>query len=265
MRIGRMAFAFVAAACVVAAAPRFEAGESGAVTRVVDGDTLELDGGLVVRLAQIEAPRVRADDPAGAAAAAALTALVQGKTVQLRYGGLRRDRRGRALAQVFVPQGLMKEPLWVQADLLRQGHAKVHTYADNRAEIAALWSAEREARRARRGLWASPRHQVRFATPEALKGGEGTFQLMEGKVEQASQRGSVLFLNFGQDSETDVTAIVPERAFALWRGGAADLMALQGRTIRVRGFVRMNNGPAVWLDHPEQIEFVVAPSQVAGR
>jgi micrococcal nuclease len=243
------------------AAPRFESGESGIVASITDGDSFVLDSGLEVRLAQIEAPRVRPGDTWGPVATAALEKLIKGKRVELRYGGLRRDRSGRAIAQVFVPQGMGRDPTWVQTELLRSGIARVHTYADNRAAIAELWGAEREARRAGRGVWSAPAYQVRFATPQALQGGVGSFQLAEGKVESASQRGTVIFLNFGTDNKTDVTAVIPERAFALWPGGAPDLLALQGRSIRVRGYVRNSNGPALWLDHPEQIEYIVGPTR----
>jgi micrococcal nuclease len=246
---------------LAAGAPRFEGGENGIVASIVDGDSFVLDSGLEVRLAQVEAPRVRPGDTWGPQATASLERMLKGKRVELRYSGLRRDRRGRAIAHVFIPQGLGKEAVWVQGEMLRSGIARVHTYADNRAAIAELWGAEREARRAGRGIWSAPAYQVRFATPEALQGGIGSFQLAEGRVESASQRGTVIFLNFGTDNKTDVTAVIPERAFSLWPGGAAELLALQGRSIRVRGTVRNSNGPAMWLDHPEQIEYIMGPSR----
>lgn len=249
---------------LTAAAPRFEAGETGIVASIVDGDSFVLDSGLEVRLAQIEAPRVRPGDTWGPQATASLERMIKGKRVELRYGGLRRDRRGRAIAHVFIPQGMGREAVWVQTEMLKSGIARVHTYADNRSAIAQLWGAEREARRAGRGVWSAPAYQVRFATAEALQGGIGSFQLAEGRVESASQRGSVIFLNFGTDNKTDVTAVIPERAFSLWPGGAGELLALQGRSIRVRGYVRNSNGPALWLDHPEQIEYIMgAPGSPA--
>jgi micrococcal nuclease len=250
---------------LTASAPRFESGESGVVASIVDGDNFVLDSGLEVRLAQIEAPRVRPGDTWGPQATASLERMIKGKRVELRYGGLRRDRRGRALAQVFIPQSMGRDATWVQEELLKSGIARVHTYADNRSAIAELWGAEREARRAGRGVWSAPAYQVRFATPQALAGGIGTFQLAEGRIESASQRGSVIFLNFGTDNKTDVTAVVPERAFSLWRGGAAELLALQGRSIRVRGYVRNSNGPSMWLDHPEQIEYIIGPTREPAR
>lgn len=245
---------------ITAAAPSFERGEAGKVSKVLDGDSFVLDSGLEVRLAEVEAPRIRPGDSWGPRATRDLEGLILGKRVELRYDGLRRDRRGRAIAHVFVPQGLGKEAVWVQSALLKNGLARVHTYADNRRAIGDLWQAEREARRAGKGIWTAGPYQVRFATPEALQGGINSFQLMEGKVEKASQRGKVIFLNFGTDEKTDVTAIVPEAAFARWRGGAQSILALQGRTIRVRGYVRNSNGPSVWVDHPEQIEFIMTPA-----
>jgi micrococcal nuclease len=262
-KIGKFVALTLGFLALTGAAHRFEGGESGIVSSIVDGDSFILDSGLEVRLAQIEAPRVRPGDTWGPQATATLERMLKGKRVELRYGGLRRDRRGRAIAHVFIPQGIGREATWVQTELLRAGIARVHTYADNRSAIAELWGAEREARRANRGVWSAPTYQVRFATPQALQGGIGSFQLAEGKVESASQRGTVIFLNFGTDNKTDVTAVIPERAFALWPNGAADLLALQGRSIRVRGYVRNSNGPAMWLDHPEQIEYIIGvPSPV---
>lgn len=261
LKLGVIAIGFL---LLSGAAPRFETGERGVVTTIIDGDSFVLDSGLEVRLAQVEAPRVRPGDTWGPQASAALERMIKGKQVELRYSGLRRDRRGRAIAQVFVPQSGGREDLWVQTELLRAGIARVHTYADNRAAIGEMWGAERQARRAGRGVWSAPAYQVRFATPKALQGGVGSFQLAEGRVESASQRGKVIMLNFGTDNKTDVTAIIPERAYGLWQGGADSLLALQGRSIRIRGYVRNSNGPSIWLDHPEQIEFIMEQGRTAG-
>ena len=47
---------------IAAAAPNFERGETGKVSKVLDGDSFVLDSGLEVRLAAVEAPRVRPGD-----------------------------------------------------------------------------------------------------------------------------------------------------------------------------------------------------------
>jgi micrococcal nuclease len=244
--------------------PSLASGEQGRVARVLDGDSFVLENGLVVRLASIEAPRLRSADRVSVASRDALTALVQGKTVQLQYGGLRRDSRGRALAHAVVTQE-GGERLWVQEAMLEQGHARVHTYADNRIGVEDLWRAERLARRSSRGVWQSPAYQIRFATPEALGGAPNTFQIFEGRVISAQKRGSVIYLNFGTDQTTDVTATIPERSWSLWDGGEQAILTLQNRVIRIRGLVRNSNGPMVWVDHPEQVEYILTAAQLAAR
>ena len=118
-----------------------------AEVRVVDGDTLRL-GDRTVRLAKIDAPERgqtcgdaggRGFD-CGAAAAEALSRLVNGRSVVCLVGG--RDRFGRGLGQCTAGG------VDLNAGLVRAGWALA--YADDPG-LAAL---EVEARRAARGLWA---------------------------------------------------------------------------------------------------------------
>lgn len=257
---------------LIALAPFWQGGEKGVVARVIDGDSFVLNSGIMVRMAQIEAPRIRSGDNAGVEARAALHNLIAGKTVELKYGGMRRDRSGRALAQVFISTGILSEPVWVNTEMLKVGHARVRTYYDNRARIEDFWLAEREARRSGRGIWQNSAYQVRFATPEALVGAEGSFQLIEGRIVAIEQTDRLIKLYFGSDKATSVAALVPMRAWPLWEGGINSILALEGRDLRIRG--RINpaqnaretksknrnfpaHGPQIWLDHPEQIEFII--------
>lgn len=261
-------FAFCA---IIALAPFLQNGERGKVARVLDGDSFVMESGLIVRMAQIDAPRIRSNDPEGFAARAALNSFVAGKDVQLKYGGLRRDRSGRALAMVFISTGVMQEPIWVNQEMVRIGYARVHTYPDNRVLVPELWQAEREARRAGRGIWSNRAYQVRFATLSALVGAENSFQLVEGKVADVVQDGNLIRLLFGDEGTTNVAAVIPQRSWEMWGGGVPELMALKGHDIRVRGRVQGSapartsikgktypaHGPQIWLDHPEQIEFII--------
>jgi endonuclease YncB( thermonuclease family) len=95
-------------ASVASACEGLRDGPKGTVTQIVDGDTLMLDNGLVVRLIGIQAPhlglgRPGLDDwPKAAASKQALSDLTLNKPVLLRYGGEQKDRYGRLLAQVFL-------------------------------------------------------------------------------------------------------------------------------------------------------------------
>ena len=62
------------------------------------------------------------------------------------------------------------------------------------------------------------------------------------------------YLNFGTDWKTDFTVVVPPDAVRLFRREGVDIPSFQGRTVRVRGWLRWYNGPQMEVTHPEQIE-----------
>src|SRR5882724_2082774 len=238
-----------------AAAPDTPAEESVRVAAVVDGDTLALVDGRRVRLAGIDAPR----PPLGVAkdmiwhqaeaAKAALAGLAQDRVVTLRYGGAPSDRYGRVLAQLYREDGL-----WLQGEMLRRGLARVHSYADNRALVADMLSAEDEARQARRGLWRDPVYAVRRAE-EAGRFIE-SFQLVEGTIVDVAKVKGQVFLNFALDWHSAFTAHLPRSALPLFRESGLDPSSLKGATVRLRGWVRFDARPMIDVTHPEQIELL---------
>ncbi|SDG36072.1 thermonuclease family protein [Roseospirillum parvum] len=235
-------------------------GEPGVVARVLDGDTVDLDDGRRVRLLAIQAPEMNygrgTPEPFAEAATAALVELAEGRRVTPHFDRARHDRHGRLLAHLVRADGL-----WLEAELIDRGLARVYTFADNRALGPALLRREAAARQARRGLWADSRHAIRAATAVArLLGEVGTFQLVEGTVRDAARVRDHIYLNFGPDWRTDFTVRVDEPAWPLFqqafRGLGVDLLALEGRTVRARGWLRNRNGPMLVLDHPERLEVV---------
>jgi endonuclease YncB( thermonuclease family) len=227
----------------------------GTVAEVIDGDTIGLDDGSIVRLAGIEAPKPppgRRDGrswPLADAARAVLRELARGKPVTLVFGGTREDRYGRRLAQVYLADGT-----WLEGELLKRGLARVHTLEDNRARAAEMLALERAARTARRGLWAERAYRVR--RPEEAGADADSFQLVEGTVLSVAAARGQTYLNFGPDYRTDFTVVVPGRARRLFADAQIDLAALAGRRVLVRGWIMLRNGPMIELTHPESIEIV---------
>ena len=135
------------------------AGETGQLRSVSDGDTLYLDSGLKVRLAAIQAPKLPLGRegfkawPLGEESKAALEKLTKGKTLQLFYGGERRDRYDRALAQVYSLDGEGTKNIWLQEEMVRLGMARVYTWPDTFQDSEKLYAAEVKARDAKRGIW----------------------------------------------------------------------------------------------------------------
>lgn len=238
-------------------------GPKGVVREVVDGDTVLLDNGLVVRLIGIQAPKLAlgrdgfSDWPKGEAAKAALAGLVLDRSVLLRYGGEETDRYGRVLAQLYVTDAA---PLWAQQEMLRAGMARVYSFADNRACLPELMAAETKARAGTLGIWSDPYYRVRRADrPDELVALAGHYELVEGRVLKAEKTGGLTYLNFGRIWKDDLTVVIDAKALRLFAEARLDPLKLGGALVRVRGWVDDRDGPRIAVTHPEQIEILAIP------
>jgi micrococcal nuclease len=248
----------------VAAVPACEGlrdGPRGTVTEIVDGDTLLLDTGRVVRLIGTQAPKLalgrpdHEDWPGGQAAKAALIALALNKPVLLRYGGAEVDRYGRTLAHAYILSG--DSPVWVQEAMVGQGQARVYSFPDNRACLGALYAAESRARADGLGIWRDSHYRVRRADrPQELAALAGRYELVEGRILNAERVGTQVFLNFGRYYKEDFTAVIDARALRLFAETGLDPAGLGDALVRVRGWVEERNGPLIPVTHPEQIEIL---------
>ena len=239
-----------------AAPPGLHPGGEARVREVIDGDTVLLDDGAQVRLVGIQAPKL----PLGRAgfrawpladeAETALEEIVLSKTVSLAYGGARTDRHGRRLAHLHV----VGTGSWVQGEMLRRGLARVYTFPDNRALAAEMLERERQAREERRGIWREPFYRI--LSPDTAGRHVDSFQLIEGRVLAVVTVKGRHYLNFGPDWRTDFTISVGPEASRLFRAANMDLGSLEGRRVRVRGWLAFRNGPSIEATHPEQLELL---------
>lgn len=232
-------------------------GPRGTVASVVDGDTVILDTGMVIRLIGTQAPKLALDRdgfapwPKAEEAKAALAKLTLGQAVRLRYGGEREDRHGRALGQLFIEGA----GTWVQAQMIAGGWARVYSFPDNRKCLAELMAAETQARTMKLGIWSDPYYTVRRADrPEAIAALEGHYELVEGRALVAEKAGGRIYLNFGRHWKEDFTAVIDGPAIARFKDAGLDPLVLGGALVRVRGWVDNRDGPRIEVTHPEQIE-----------
>jgi micrococcal nuclease len=121
------------------------------VIRVIDGDTIELEGGVKVRYIGIDTPEtVHPSKPVqfmGKEASAFNRQLVEGKDVRLEYDVQRTDKYGRTLAYVYVGD------TFVNAELVKQGYAQIMTIPPNVKYQDLFLKLQKEAREAKLGLW----------------------------------------------------------------------------------------------------------------
>lgn len=236
--------------CVHAAAAGGEA-----LAAVEAGATLVLASGQAARPAGILVPL--APEPLARAARQAAERLFAGRRVLLVPDGTA-DRHGRILADIFAA-GEGGGPLWLQHELVRNGLARVDPFGDNRACIRALLAAEEAARRARQGLWRDPAFAVRAADrPDELNRFIDTFQIIEGRpVSIGTSRGRV-YLNFGRRWRSDFTGFMSARDAARLAAAGRAPDRLDGRLLRLRGYLEADGGPMLRLTHPDQIEVIDA-------
>jgi len=124
------------------------------VTRVIDGDTIVVDGVGTVRLIGVDTPETvdprRPVQYFGKEASDFTKQLATGKHVRLDFDQDRTDRYGRTLAYVY----LQPENLLLNAEIIRQGYGFAYTQFPFRM-MEQFRALEREAREAGRGLWAT--------------------------------------------------------------------------------------------------------------
>ena len=239
-----------------------KAGEAGRVSRIIDGDSfvlaLETGEELSVRLATVQAPmtaqRAAQAWPYASESKAGLTALIKGRDVQLYYGGERRDRYGRVIAQVYTLDSHGESDLWVQGEMVRLGLARVFSWKGELADMAALYALETEARRRSRGLWTDPFYEVRKPDPDPLAQYVDSLQIVEGIITSTADVRGRIYLNFGADYKTDFTIAIAKKHAKQF--AAIDPVSLTGARVRVRGWIELINGPMIWLDHPGRLEIL---------
>lgn len=217
------------------------------VNRIIDGETLGLDDHSELRLIGALAPRamdIGAEFESWTAenrTREALTAFVLGKSIELRFGDERQDRYGRLQAQAFLVEADQRR--WVQGYLLQHGLARAYTQAGNRGCANELIAAERGAREARLGLWAEAAYQVRQAgSARELLPYRATFQVVEGQVARVAHVRGVIHLSFGRNWRQAFSVSLPNRGRILLGRFAADPKELEGRHVRVRGWIEGGKG-----------------------
>ena len=211
-----------------------------AAEAALPADVVRLGDGRLVRLAGVEVPASRA----GAVMGVDLAGLATEPAAP------RADRWGRLRAQVKGPGRR-----WVQGELVRAGDAVVAPAEDVPAGVLAeLLALEKEARGARRGVWATAEAGPWPAA--RVTAAPGSYGLVEGRVVKAARAQGFVYLNFGRRWTEDFTARAEEADARRLAKGGLDLLKLEGRDLIVRGTLFEQGGPMVELAHPAQVEVV---------
>lgn len=229
-------------------------GEATEAAITKSGFTVTLASGERILLAGILPPAVVMAQPDQteswhARAASLLESLTGDAMLKLAPSALPRDRHGRHPAQVYLQDA---SETWLQGALVREGLAVVQGAPARRAGQRELLALEDEARRARRGLWQSP--GLHPLPHDQAHKAIGRWRLIEGQVQDTAVIRGRGYINFGADWREDFTIYLNPERLAQFEETSGPLDRLQGRRLRVRGWLVSYNGPMIELSYPEQIE-----------
>lgn len=226
---------------------------------VLSGTRLRLVGGWEVVLPDLLGPDdFRGGRTAPTAAAertsAALADLTLGRRLRVDLLPVGRDRMGRLRARVrpLGPDGLAGPELG--EEMVGRGLlVTMPEPAADPARIAALLAREAPARRAGRGLWG---RFLMLRAAEPYDGGLDRFEVVEGTVARVGRGGQRHYLEFGRDWREDFTAGIEDRLLNRFAEAGVPIEALEGRRVRLRGWVRYWNGAYLELREAVQVEIL---------
>lgn len=121
------------------------------VVRIIDGDTLEIEGGVKVRLIGIDTPEMKNKnktiDCFAAEAKKKAEGLLMNKDVVLEKDVSETDRYGRLLRYVYLDGEMINDKL------VKEGYAKMATFPPDVKNAKVFLASEKFARENQSGLW----------------------------------------------------------------------------------------------------------------
>lgn len=129
------------------------------VARAIDGDTFVLTDSQRVRMLGIDTPELeRNGKPAESFSDSAhnfTKFLIDGKIIKLTFDGKAFDIFGRLLAYVWLTDTNGKDSLFIQAELLKKGYARISYYSNDKRYYHIFYNLRRTAIRNKLGIWSS--------------------------------------------------------------------------------------------------------------
>ncbi len=143
------------------------------VKRVIDGDTLELKSGQIIRLLGMNTPEVqnryREGEAGGETAKQWLTKKLGQQEIFIEYDQQQRDKYDRALVHCFLADGH-----YLNAMLVEEGLASLTLTPPNLRYSDKLITAQSKAEQAKKGIWSLSDYQVKqlsdFKTGRSYRG-----------------------------------------------------------------------------------------------
>ena len=223
------------------------------VLEVIDGDTVRLSNGKLLRYIGLDTPEVRTKrngkfeynpQPFSLEATEYNRKLVEDKIIRVEFDLEKKDKYGRLLGYCFV------DNIFVNAKLIEQGYAVLYTRVPNVKYSKEFVASQKQARLNRKGLW------FNFKTVSASKAHMYVNQIkaVKGKVLNAHKSDKCVYLNFGQDWRNDFTGVIFNDTLAAFaKEGIDPVVFYKNKEIEIIGRIKEYNGPEIIINSPSQI------------
>jgi len=218
------------------------------VKKVVDGDTVRLENGKLVRLLGINTPERTYDDqpadPFSLEATLLLQELVEGREVVLTPGREKKDKYGRLLGYLNLLDGSD-----VQQQLIKRGYAFVVAFPPDIDRLKQFVPLEKTARKQKKGVWGDSFYTP--VPPEDHVSLDGGFRLVTGKITKVGSSKKNVRLSIGSDL---VVGVRHSAWNEFWQIAPESLL---GQTVVARGWIsKGSKGDPAYLRirHPAMME-----------
>ncbi|MBU2102314.1 MAG: thermonuclease family protein [Candidatus Omnitrophota bacterium] len=230
------------------------------VLEVIDGDTIKLADGKLLRYIGIDTPETRikkgnrfiySPQPGAVEATTFNKSLVSGKKVRIEFDVQKTDKYGRLLGYCYVGD------TFVNARLIEEGYAVLLTYPPNVKYADLFVKLQKQAREARRGLWGA------YAVIDHAQAHRFINQVrtVRGTVLNTHLTKKCMLLNFGSNYKDDFTIVIFANSYRFFeKAGIDPLTFYKGKTVQATGRIRSYNGPEIIANGPLDIEVVGASS-----
>lgn len=231
---------------------------SARIDKVIDGQTILMNDGKVVRLSGVFYPFETGEAISGSMVSAKEKlerVLPQGTEVMLYQTRNAKKGRTNRMGHILAHLVARKSGEWINGAVVAYGYAYAVTDRDTPEMAEQLYKLENAAREQERGLWAKNSPHGLLSSENAAQG-DGQFRAVEGRIVKAASVRNDLYLNFGKDWRKDFTVkITPVQRRLLSRKGI-DPMTLPGKKVRARGWIRDWNGPFMELEIIDHLEIL---------
>lgn len=244
---------------------------SGKINKIIDGQTLLLTDGKIVRLTGIDLPIDKTnpdfdfsfkakeflEDTLLSKSSGAGRDVMVYQTRKAEKGRINRMNHdlGHILVKSLKTEAGEKPQIWLQGALIERGFARVYTEPTNPELNDVMLTDEAKARDAGIGLWAKD-SPFTLITPDQAAEQLGDFVVLQGSIVNAASVKNNLYLNFGDNWRNDFTVMINTSQRKQLSQKGISPTGLSGKKILVRGWLREYNGPLIELEDIHHLEIL---------